>query len=333
MKKFNIKLLFLVKLTLFIPIIVTVIVTNYLVNSVHNKLTATKANITAKLFLKKNVEAIYTGKEINNEGEFALIAKDYITGLSTPKEIVVFGSSRSRQIRSSDLSIKSALSFFNCSFPGETLMVMMGLYSIFRTKKMIPKTIILELSPWFITKRRTSYHTENILKNEYNHLCNCLEIDKHNDDFLHGIVMDDFERIFSFKFFQLCLHELIGIRWGRGSNVSTNFAIDALTGFKSFNKNLIVEFEAFIKLLHKEHVRIIFFLAPYHPLLYKRIATPEYEIALNVQEYFINFAQKNNIEIVGSYNPTTSDCNEADFEDLTHPRETSTRKIFKNIRF
>ncbi|MFH1254474.1 MAG: hypothetical protein V1646_03520 [bacterium] len=337
MSKFGIKLLFLIKLLLFAPIIVVVIVTNYLANlSVQNKAEIEEKKL-ASLLLKNNEEAI----PMDSINPIRVI-RFYINGLSSNKNIIFLGSSRSEQIKSSDLSIKSGASFFNGSVLGVSLEEMMAIYGMFRIKKMIPQTIILELSPWILTKKYTR-RLHNV-KNEYLYMLkNCLEIDSYTaktyvdekikaDDFLRK---EEFEKFFSLKFFQICLQKQLHLPpWGRGRNAFFSDINDFLCMINALTTNLIVEFAAFIKLLQKDQVRIIFFLAPFHQDFYEKIITkPEYEIVLKIQEYFINFAKQNNIEIVGSYNPITCNCYITDFRDPIHPINSTTKKILKNIHF
>jgi hypothetical protein len=153
--------------------------------------------------------------------------------------------------------------------------------------------------------------------------------------------VENFANIFSLKIFQLYLQKLVGLGWGGlkryAFGVANNrFNLDAADYFDNFNnldKNLSFKFEAFIKLLQKDQVRIIFFIAPFHSATYKKLTTPEYATVLKSQEFFIHFAQKHKIEIAGSYNPENCGLNDTDFIDGMHPRETSTRKIFKNVNF
>ncbi len=75
-------------------------------------------------------------------------------------------------------------------------------------------------------------------------------------------------------------------------------------------------FENFIKYLQLNNIKIIFFLPPYNPITYDILMKkPKYHIINRAEEYLINFANKNNIEIKGSYNPHKYNFKYTDFSD------------------
>ncbi len=348
-------ILLLKKLFAFFPIVLLLIIVNYLVDpaaffSSFNNFTHEKHAV--EILIREKKEGI---RSVQHRGDSRLIQKLYIKSLKDYKEVIVFGSSRSWQITSRDLCLNK--SFFNHSVAGGKLEDFMAMYNIYCEEKKIKKTIIFELSTEHISD---ACFIKNInikypLREEYQKMLSLLGIDINSDKFVGNVKYEALKELISPKYFQLSLLKLLDKFYFR-----KNEQVEDLGSVKELNKLSIInsralsfeknmkhmprecfnhqqahKFELFVKKLLQDGIRIIFFLPPYHPIVYKGLdnKTAYGTFLLEARKFFINFSQKYNIEIAGSINPHIYGIDEADFTDGYHPRETATGKIFKNIVF
>jgi hypothetical protein len=94
------------------------------------------------------------------------------------------------------------------------------------------------------------------------------------------------------------------------------------------------ELEAFVTFLKAERVKIFFFNAPFHPVVYKRIISSErYYRVIEAQHYYNTLATNMDIVVLGSYNPAEVNCTEDEFYDGSHPNEVCVEKIFSTVDF
>lgn len=98
---------------------------------------------------------------------------------------------------------------------------------------------------------------------------------------------------------------------------------------RSLDPKKIKDFENMIEYLQSKGVKVVFFLPPYHPLVYKNIkGADSREIADKSEKWFISYASKHNIKVYGSYNPAISGCTEKDYFDNGHLRSEKVAKAF-----
>jgi hypothetical protein len=106
----------------------------------------------------------------------------------------------------------------------------------------------------------------------------------------------------------------------------------SLGSFVKIDHDLGKQLEMFVSSLQKEGVHVIIFLPPYHPETYKRLVSAErYKIILEAQSYFIRLAKEKRIILVGSYNSIDYGCDENDFYDGMHAKESCIRRIFNGL--
>ncbi len=86
------------------------------------------------------------------------------------------------------------------------------------------------------------------------------------------------------------------------------------------------------KLLHqlRQKKEVVIFLPPYHPNAYPSI-TDNVPIVKDVESYLRNISHKENVEIVGSYDPSKVGCVQEEFFDGMHPKEACVKKIIATI--
>jgi peptidoglycan/LPS O-acetylase OafA/YrhL len=84
-------------------------------------------------------------------------------------------------------------------------------------------------------------------------------------------------------------------------------------------------FEKFILSISERH-NVVIVLVPYHPKLYELMKNKD-EKFLNIEDAFRDISSKLNVKIIGSYDPAKFGCNEGDFFDGMHPKDSCIKKI------
>ena len=81
-------------------------------------------------------------------------------------------------------------------------------------------------------------------------------------------------------------------------------------------------FEKFIEYLLKKNVKVVFFLIPYHPYVYRYLTdSAQYQIIAKIakmETYFRTIGIQNHIRVIGSYDPLQCGMTEEDFYDGGH---------------
>ena len=84
--------------------------------------------------------------------------------------------------------------------------------------------------------------------------------------------------------------------------------------------------EAFVAYLQKNEVSVNFILSPYHPHLYELMERQK-PIFLEIENWYREFAEENNIRIIGSYNAKLLGCTSDEFFDGMHPKPSCMEKL------
>lgn len=138
---------FWIKIALLLPLPLLVIGFNWWVDPVHLRGAHQYEYGIARLIL--DGKPVTNISHPNEEAYLQFI----VAGLKSPKDVLVFGSSRSKLIRAAAFAGRS---FFNCSLSGGSLTDYIALYQMYRQKQLRPTVAILELSPWILTPGHSS---------------------------------------------------------------------------------------------------------------------------------------------------------------------------------
>jgi hypothetical protein len=104
----------------------------------------------------------------------------------------------------------------------------------------------------------------------------------------------------------------------------------SLGNFNTLDAGYIKTLKKFIDLITKDNVRIVFYLPPYHPIVYKNLSVSgQYKTILKAQQYFMTLAKDKGIKVFGSYDPDDCFLKEADFYDGMHAKREALPRIFK----
>ena len=85
--------------------------------------------------------------------------------------------------------------------------------------------------------------------------------------------------------------------------------------------------ELLVQYLKKLDVKVSLILSPYHPEIYSLMKSQK-PVFLEIENRFKNFAEQNNIDIIGSYDPNAFGCQKNEFFDGMHPKPSCMKKIF-----
>jgi hypothetical protein len=130
-----------------------------------------------------------------------------------------------------------------------------------------------------------------------------------------GLILRDGKRVYDLKYQNQKKQEEI-IRYSSMDNYEFSTA-----QFKSYDN-----FLDYLKNYHKKEVILV--LSPYYGPSFE-LTVKKIPVYLEIEKKFINLAAKNQIKIVGSYNPKLVNCNDNDFYDSMHPKDVCMKKLRK----
>lgn len=336
--------LFFRKLIFLIPVPLIIIITNYYIDPANLYKSDYEAGIAKYLLEGYNVANV---ADCNDR----LLQECYINGLKDKKEILVLGSSRALLISS---GLFPGNSFYNSSVTVGKLDDYEKFYQMYKEKGLKPSTIILGVDPWLIRYGYNIQKNDFNLKNEFKKILP-----------LKDIIPEKYLELLSISYFQNSLLRIINrqtmakyyptknteddtfMKLSDGSinyhkskknrtieevrNIAIDFASKEICryGYYDIYPEQTKELEKFIDLLLNDKVKVIFFLAPYHPCAYEIfMQSANYKIK-ETEEYIKKLAEEKNIKIVGSYNPAVYSVTEEDFYDGVHAKKSAIKKIWE----
>lgn len=346
----------LIFLTILIVSLVAIATFNYIVDPAGMFRTTKYEYGIAQILLK--------GENVANLSDYneRLVQKYFIQNINFKPKIIVLGSSRSLFIAPNNKE-----DFFNNSVSGASFEDMIAIYGIYNYKKITPKTILICLDPWLLNINNGQSRWQSI-KNEYDYEASQLNIETNSTAFnsyelkkLQELVSipyflasinqlkhkKNFKEEEKNKYFETKENYLdVSVKRKDGTyaypidyrsvnltqinqaarTYANTVPIYSLGDFtKLSNKDL---FEALISDMLKKKIKVIFFLAPYHPYVYSVIKTnSKYHQVLEAEKYFVKFAKNNKIPLIGSYNPAKINLSEIDFYDGMHLKESAIKKM------
>ncbi|MEA2063496.1 MAG: hypothetical protein U9P14_07360 [Gemmatimonadota bacterium] len=298
-----------------------------------------------------------------------LMQKHLIEELTSPIDIVVFGSSRSDAFTSSLFPGKTV---FNHSVNRGTLQDYISIYELYRRKNIKPSTIILGLDPWILNENNEISVWQSLAE-EYKSISTHLGLKASLKTHINNrrLLLENYYNLVSPGYFQKCIKVLFlgsaylerppptpvdSVRFKKtggwrpdGSYISIiknsrtpeevrsaaiEYAnmkpVSFLGSFNRLDPETKESFETFMNYLQAEKIEVIFFLIPFHPVAYDILMKrKEYRIISEVEDYFRRLGQEKNIKVFGSYNPESAGVTGEDLIDGAHVRESGIRKILR----
>ena len=357
------------KLAVFLPILVMVGVTNYFVDP---------AQIYSKKGFETQVARLMSeGHSITATSKFdydeRLLISQYVNSLTAKKQVIAIGSSRVMLITS---DFWPNHTFFNAWFPTAQLDDLILAYGFFRQKNLIPDTVLLGVDPWTFDSSQLQWlggHEQ--FKEVYDRTIS--DMGSRSEGLrLNPIawVPARWQAICSFSYFQ---DSLKALRERKGSlkdlmrkeYVLTDKKINKYftlwydgARFSSLNdedapdvvnKHVVLDsnddpfrldssnmkkFEAFVDLMIRDGVKVIFYLPPFHPTTFDIYNAGNQGFSSRypkgsldrIEKYCRSVAASRDIKVVGSYDPRKLNIQADQFYDSRHLRTSEdVRFIFR----
>ncbi len=312
-------------------------------------------------------EILISNKNVANISNYdeRLVQKYLVEKSNQKRDVLIFGSSRSMGISG---YLFPQQTFFNHFVSGASIEDHIAIYEMYKERNWMPKKIIIGLDPWLLNKNNQQTRWQSLEEEYNNantrlRLDNTMRISQYfmkrtYKKYLELISMpyliaayDAFNKPKKqVEYYSTTDSELaVGIKMMDGTmsypEVYRNASIAevkqkaiayanadpiySLGSFEKLDEENILKFERFINDLKKQNIEIIFFLPPYHPEVYNAVINNgKYAMVLQAQSYFINYAQKAGIAIIGSYNPAECGLSDDDFYDGMHPKIHAINKLF-----
>ena len=255
---------------------------------------------------------------------FNAVKKD--AAFFSTKDIIVFGSSRSFQINLTPY-LKHYTSFSNHACGKATIEDDVAIYKVFKSKPdKLPKVLILECSAWCLNFNFENKKVDWRYK-AYDQIFSFLLL------FAPGRFKIGLEKAALSLFTPAPLDKPYDPPFARIiEEKNKDLSLKPGMRFTELDADTVKHFETFIEQLLADGIRVIFFLPPYHPTVYKEIIqNPACQGIPKAEQFFRQYAQQHSIETAGAYNPALCACDETDFWDWHHTYESSTPKIFKHL--
>ncbi len=353
MKSFLIKSFFFI-----VPLIILIVITNYFIDPANLFNNDYENGLAETLHSGKNAAGVYDYNE-------RIFQKLYIEKLDEKLDIAVLGSSRSLQIRE---EFFDGARIFNHGVSGAVLEDYIAITEIYKQKERLPKKIILGLNPWIFNRNNIETRWKSIDEYYYSFFG---RDDKNDEIFLEKLFGRYYKQLWSTTYFQASVEILLKaeafsdyystnkdkldlpVKRKDGSLVyeeprrlisreeaeiaAQNYirnGVYSLENFDEIDREYLEQFTQLIDLYENEFIEIVFYLPPYHPLVYNYLKDRErYNIVFEIENYLNEFAAENNIKVVGSYNYKNLDLTEEDFHDGMHPKERVMNNLFRKDVF
>ncbi len=301
----------------------------------------------AKLLSKNNV--IYS-----NSIDERLFIKNRIIYENYDPDVLVIGSSRIMQLGENELNKKT----LNLSVSGATIEDQIAIAEM-ALEKFNPETIYLSADPWIFNLNANQRRWKSLKKDYYKALLNInawkkekenfekkkliysnnKTLDLINENILEkiyskfninsnfvlptniiptehkGLILRDGKRIYDLQFQNQKLRKHVII-----------YANMNYFEYSTINLENYINFLNYLKDYHKKEVILI--LSPYHNPSYE-VTLKQSPIYLEIENKFIDLAAKNKIKILGSFNSKLTKCENNEFYDNMHPKDTCMKKIIK----
>ncbi len=268
------------------------------------------------------------------------VQQHYIAGLTSRKDVVVFGSSRAMQIRAAAFPGRS---FFNHSLTGGVLVDYIAIAREYQARALLPRQAIIGLDPWLLS----AYANRPIAS--------------------RPLMAAALREAVSPSYFQAALRSLRASGWrprprepfpdepggatlADGSRLypgrirertpaaaraeavrAAAVADDRLRDFRELDESLVRRLDTLVGILRAGGTEVEFLLAPYHRVMIQRYQTSdEYRMVFEAERRFRDLAASLRVRIRGAYDPAACGCDQSEFLDAGHPRESCMTKILQS---
>jgi len=291
----------------------------------------------------------------------------YINGLSEAPDIIVFGSSRSMQLRS---TVFPGHTFFNHAVSGGSLEDHMAIYEIYREKGLLPKSVIIGADPWILNANNGQTRWQS-LSSQLERIAKRLSL---RAPFQDGNALPSYTnrltQLVSFAYLEQSLEQLwrevtrgnqeyfatqethlpVNVEMADGSLVYAGYirnrsieevklravgnakrgVIYSLGGFSHLDGRAMRAMDVWVQSMIDDGVEVTLLLPPYHPASFAiMMNNPRYAVVAEVESYLRQLAHDRSVRVVGAYDGAALGCDESEFIDDMHPKDTCLARIFQ----
>lgn len=245
----------------------------------------------------------------------------------------------------------------------------LAILELYSEKGYVPRTVVIGVDPLFLRKHDTAWASlENEYQTGVKRIGSTVIIPEEDDPadardamvkyssvISRPIVLESINRLVNDKrvqYYQTDLEELaVQTRLKDGSQIMPadwrNRSVKEIDMYAKSQSNDISQsstvllkdnsrqvFESTLHYLKSRNSSVILYLPPYHPILFRKLATDSngtrmFSYTDNAECYLRDFAAKENITVIGSYNPNRLNFTSAEFYDSVHLNSKATEKIFE----
>ena len=293
-----------------------------------------------------------------------LLQKYYIKGIREKKDVVILGSSRSMGIGSGAFPHKKT---FNNCVSRATLEDYVAIYELYMKKGLKPDIVVIGLDPWILNKSNKSIRWKtlssdyfaasrrlgfkenwsfpNIIDYRYSELLSAeylwssltllfTETNKTGNYFpTRQAELDvpikkvDGTLVYGKQFRNHSLSEVNAA----AKKYASDEPVFCLGDYTVLDRGLETKTEQFVSALQADDIKVIFFLPPYHPIVYDSLSqSKRYCIIIDAENAFHNLARQKGIAVVGSYDPKKCNFTANDFYDGMHAKNNRVDQLFRD---
>lgn len=321
--------------------------------------------------LERLADDVLAGNIVAGEPFFQsrLFQKVIINKMKKIPHTIAIGSSRTMELRASYLGLDRK-SFFNHSVPYAVLDDYIAILGCYEEKGVFPHTIIMGVDPFVFDEKTGSTTKWKPLVSSYYTLLPFLGGDISGLMVSYEVMKVKISkalRLLSYTYIDANYKYFQNVRKrGFDYKVVNSTSIDEwLTGpdgslYRPFSfrfqkdwvtlrsvkttlhKRREVErytaiafqetFTSLIDYLLNNGTRVVFFLHPYHPLIYKEFEKKNPSIVPEIEKMLRAFARLRNIEVIGSYDPKKLNLSSQAFINFAHSHDYTVERIFRRYK-
>ena len=315
------------------------------------------------------VEMLLKGQNVANIVNYdeRIAQQLYVSGLSQAPDIVVFGSSRSMQVRASAFPGRT---FFNHAVSGGSLEDHMAIYQLYKERGFLPKAVIIGADPWILNANNGQTRWR-ALSSQLEKITTRLSVQSpFQDSSVLPSNSNRYLQLISYAYLEQSLTQLWGelmrgeqkyyvtsetrlsvsVELADGSLVygaairnrtseevklraignAKRGAIYSLGGYSQLDGRAMHALDAWIQSMLDDGVAVTLFLPSYHPASYAIMESNlRYAAVTEAAAYLQRLASDRGARIVGDYDGAKAGCSESEFTDDMHPRESCVARLFE----
>lgn len=338
---------FIISNVIFVTFILSILIcVNYFGDSAKIFDSSYEKKISKILLKNQNVTNILNYDE-------RVLQKYLINSFKSSKDIIVLGSSRVMMINSNHFK---NIPFFNSSVSGATIEDYIAIYQLYKNNNKLPKKIIIGLDPWIFNENNEQYRWKSIGEFYYSFF-------EKNATTSKIVKTNNIEQLLSLSYFQESFKNIFklntdpiatkhklnmgntkltdgsityGLEYRNASLSSVNFKakkfitgnVSFLEGYSKISSKKVTEFDELCQEILNSGIELTFILTPYHPIVYEKLFI-DYNIIVDVENFFVSYAKKNNIKYSGSFNPKLLKLDENNFYDGMHITSETRNDLMK----